>query len=112
MCEGCYHEYGSPRIITEATKHAASLIDAVYGLAGAGGHAHVVIDDWNLEDHYILDCLEWVALNDQRASPEQLKAERDCLEALSMLSVNERASAMAIHAGYLTTSLSNDSIVT
>ena len=103
MCYDCYaNEYGKPDIVNEATKDAAKLIDAIYGFHCAGGNAHVVVDDYNLEDYHVDWCLN-ASLTDksEMASAEQLKAEQECLRALKALSLDERASALAIHEGWL-----------
>jgi len=50
MCKGCWEEAGSPAIINTKTRAVAKLIDDVYSYSGAGGNAHIVVDDWNLED--------------------------------------------------------------
>jgi hypothetical protein len=103
MCYGCYEEMGSPKIVNDATTLAARLIDRVYDFSGAGGNAHVVLDDWNLEDNDIRWCLtEGLAMGAAFGdSKEQMNEERACLEALLALSKDERASAMAIYEGWL-----------
>lgn len=102
MCESCYYEYGSPAILSDTTKEAAALVNRVYDFSIVGGNAHIVVDDWNLEDNNIRWCLDTALTeNHHEACTEQLIAERDCLEALLALSENERASAMAIHAGFI-----------
>lgn len=102
MCYGCYEEAGKPEIINDKTKAAAALVDAVYEFSCVGGNAHIVVDDWNLEDHNIRWCLDTaLAENVHEAGVEQLDAERACLEALLALTAAERASAMALHDGFI-----------
>ena len=102
MCEGCYKEYGSPVIINEFTKHAASLIEDVFELSSTGGNAHIVIDDWNLDDRSIKWCLkEAIPENICESNRKLLFAEKIALTSLSLITVEERASALAIVDGYI-----------
>jgi hypothetical protein len=59
MCEQCYIDAGSPSIINEKTEHAARLIESIYDSpeGGVGGYAHIIVDDWNLDDDSIDFCL-------------------------------------------------------
>jgi hypothetical protein len=93
---------GSPTVVSLATRLAAQLIGEVYGFNGVGGNAHIVLDDWNIDDDDIRWCLD-VAMkeNAHEADTDQLAAERACLEALLALSLDERASALAIYEGLL-----------
>lgn len=97
MCYDCWKEAGSPAIITKETLRVAELIGDIYSFHGAGGNAHIVVDDWNLEDHNIDRCLGRVAENEDDDDPLQLDAERAAIEALRLLPEPERYSAMAIH---------------
>lgn len=102
MCYGCYLKAGEPAIINDATRAAAALVAKVYEFSMVGGNAHIVVDDWNLEDHNIRWCLDTALVeNFHEASDEQLSAERGCLEALLALNPAERASAMALHDGFI-----------
>lgn len=101
MCESCYQDYESPRIITEQTIEAGRLISAVYRHHAAGGNAHSVLDDWNLEDSSINFCLEYIKKNEDGDSEEKLRDEKDCLELLLTMTEQERASALAMFDGYL-----------
>lgn len=102
MCYMCYEDYGKPAIVTEKTKAAAALVAKVYEFSCVGGNAHNVVDDWNLEDDCIRWCLdEALKTNVHEADAKQLAAERACLEALLALTEDERASAMALHAQWL-----------
>jgi hypothetical protein len=59
MCKTCWEEDGAYSIINERTKKGAELIEALYISedGGVGGYAHIVVDDWNLEDGNIDSCL-------------------------------------------------------
>lgn len=100
MCYECYMGYGMPKIVNEKTKKAAELIEKVYDFSEVGGNSHIVLDDWNLEDVFILDCLDnmqnWT-LEDVYVSEAQFDDEYDCLQFLLGLSIEERASAMALN---------------
>lgn len=95
MCRNCWLEYGAPRVVNKKTLAARDLIAAVYEGHAAGGNAHIVIDDWNLEDehvHYCRGCSD--ASQDDE---EQCDAETACLGALLKLTEDERASALAMY---------------
>lgn len=100
MCEGCWEGYGSPNIVNEKTEAALVLVRQVYEAIGgsAGGHLHIVLDDWNLETGSIEWCLEqsgkrqgWGTKYD--ATPTTI--ERACGEALLDMTLAERASCLA-----------------
>lgn len=98
MCKRCYEEEGSPRIVNESTVAAAAAISKVFEYSCVGGNAHVVIDDWNVEDWNINAALrDWLPENVHDADDAQLEAEREALERLLALSYDERVSALAIH---------------
>lgn len=102
MCSQCWDEYGRPAIVNAATRAAAEKVARIYDYSDVGGNAHVVADDWNLSDQTIDWCLsEALAENIHKASEEQLAVEGDALTALRALSLDERASAMAIFEGYI-----------
>lgn len=98
MCRTCYEDYGSPAIVTDATRAAADCIHRLYEVHGAGGHLHIVVDDWNLED----GDLDW-CINKMESDPYGPvdPVERDCAHLLRAMTVEERASALAIEDGYL-----------
>lgn len=108
MCNSCYIEAGSPSIVDESTIAAAKLVHEVYKYSAVGGNAHIVVDDWNLEDSNIRWCLD-EALRDNihEAGPRQLAAEKAALEALLALDERRRYSAMAIHEGIIGTTLTD-----
>lgn len=103
MCFECYKAAGKPAIINEKTIYAAALVSKVYEFSNAGGHAHNVIDDWNLDDSNINWCIKLIDENDEKTdtNPLQIEAELECLMALSRLTDDERASAMALHEGFI-----------
>lgn len=104
MCIGCCNQYGpTAQDVNDDVTRAARLIDRVYEHNNVGGNAHVVLDDWNLEDGHIEWCLQH-SLSDDRTwegPTELLLAEREALRALQPLSLRQRAAALALHDGYL-----------
>jgi hypothetical protein len=118
MCHGCWTgEYNTPRIDTPAVRAIAPLAQRVYEFSCVGGNLHVVLDDWNLEDHNLEFCQgqldrrgqpdpEWAARVRWKPTPddppEQLAAEQACLDALKGLTLPERASALAYFEGFWT----------
>lgn len=101
MCQSCWEAYGSPTIVNERTKAAAKLIGEVYEHHGAGGNCHTIVDDWNLEDWCVDDSLKNVTENPLGEDQEEIAASKACLEALKSMSLQERASALALHDGYV-----------
>ncbi len=97
MCEKCWGEYGSPRLDSPQIREAASLIANVYSYSCVGGALHIFVDDWNLEDKDIEFAKHHVADYKKRG---QRGAELACIDQLLKLSVQERASALAIHNGF------------
>ena len=99
MCEGCWQEYGCPRIATEQTKTVAEMVRRLYAMPDgcAGGNLHIYTDDWNLEDEFF----ERPALEIYHTySNEQLALERDIYLRLRAMSVADRAASLALEAGY------------
>lgn len=99
MCIQCYEEAGSPAIINDETKRVAALVDKLYEGAAAGGTAHIVVDDWNLDDGSIEWCLAQPMPQDY--DPKQLDIETQALTALLALPMEQRVSAMALHERFI-----------
>jgi hypothetical protein len=107
MCIDCYKEAGSPRIINNLVIDASNLIKINLGIDPLGGYAHIVIDDWNLEDEHIEYCIE--AANKRShswVSEESRQASLLALSSLKALSEGERYTAMAITEGFIEPTLS------
>lgn len=108
MCYGCWEEYGKPLVVNETTAKTAELVKRLYEFAAAGGNCHIVTDDWNLEDDHIEFCVAQVERGgyvdpnyaDDRDSPEQLSLEAEILKAFGAMTMDERASTMAIVDGF------------
>lgn len=96
MCEGCWEEYGRSKILNENVLCATELIKNVYEFDCVGGNLHVQLDDWNIEDCFF----EKFEPFDEDVTPEQLESELRCFNAMKLLSLKERASALAIYDGY------------
>ena len=104
MCYNCYIEDGSPQIVNERTIKGAKLIDEIYEQhnCGSGGYAHIVVDDWNIDDESIDCCLN--KRNIELFSDISMYSRNvidTCLRYLKELSYDERVSSMAIHSGIL-----------
>ena len=102
MCVDCWKELGSPTIVNDKTIIAARLIAYVYEHCGVGGGAHIVLDDWNLEDSSIDFCLGYIYSDSHKdVSAGQIVAEEGCLRTLREMTVEERASALALYKGLI-----------
>ena len=97
MCEGCWHKYGSPRADTPGMHAVQPLLRALYDRHAAGGWAHIVTDDWNIEDEHIVWCLE-NAMPDGWPLDAWTLAD-PVLHAMKALTMDERASALALFWG-------------
>lgn len=102
MCGTCYEGYGSPSIVNDRTRHGADLAAKVYEFSAVGGNAHIVLDDWNIEDGHIRWCLDnALPENFHESSEAEIAATRECLDAFAAMSIPERASALAILDGLI-----------
>jgi hypothetical protein len=99
MCYTCYQEEGAPRLDTSLVREAARLIAEVYKFSCVGGHLHIAIDDYNV-DNCSLDFCEKSRQADSEISDGQRIAEMLCLESLRALSEPERVSAIGLHDGF------------
>ena len=102
MCENCYIEEGSPKIVTPYIMDAVNKIKILYATESGelGGYGHIVFDDWNLEDHSIRSSID-SAFNCEYKKLEASKWEAvNALVAIYRLSEQERYSAMAIVDGF------------
>lgn len=103
MCYSCYEEAGKPAIINEKTKKAAELIIAIYieDNCDLGGYAHIVVDDWNLDDLSIDYCIGVANEGSSDITEEGKQACLSCLNHLKTLSEDERYSAMALAENFI-----------
>ena len=99
MCYECYEEAGKPAIVNDKTKKAAELIKDLYEQDGCevGGYAHIVTDDWNLEDGNI----DWCITKAEKGEYEDISEEGrqaciNTLKCLKELTEDERYSALAL----------------
>lgn len=93
MCINCWIQAGRPMIRNEAVETCAAMIDGYCDRVPGGGYAHIVVEDWNLEDGNIDCCLK-------AANGDDEEGVIDVLLALRALSEDERYSAMAIADGF------------
>lgn len=96
MCYGCWEEIGKPSIINDSVKEAAKKIAAVYDIHAAGGRLHMILDDWNVEDEYIVSNWSYLADPENRENRDQEEAEFSCLKTFEKLTLDERYSALAL----------------
>lgn len=89
MCQGCFAQYNNPTPSPEALA-LAPLLASLF--PNGGGGAHIVVEDWNLEDSNILWCMnEW-----EEITPH----EKGVLGKLLLLSEPQRAAALAWAEGW------------
>jgi len=99
MCYGCWQKYGAPMLDNTLVYQSATAIAEVYNLHSTGGHLHIVIDDWNLEDDHLDFCQQQV--NQARTDPTESTHLADvcqrCINLLRAMTLDERASALALY---------------
>lgn len=103
MCYNCWEEAGKPAIITSKTNAAAKLVAEVYEFDSVGGHCHIVLDDFNIEDKDVDSCLKKI-LNEpdrERYTTDQVDIQKRCMAAFLLLTEAERASALALFEGWI-----------
>jgi hypothetical protein len=101
MCKGCWIEADKPNIKNNLTKSVAKMIERVYDFSMSGGNAHIVVDDWNIEDNHIDFCLQMVLQNVEKYDQDQLDAEKEFLMTFKLLDEEERYSALALYEGFI-----------
>lgn len=101
MCYGCWCEEGKPAIINDGVREAARLGKIVYDYHLAGGHLHILLDDWNAEDSHIDGCLDFLAKERAEMDEAEYMAELRCGRAFSPLTYEERISALALMDGII-----------
>jgi hypothetical protein len=86
MCQDCWDQYGSPQINSENVRLAASMAEGL----DYSGALHIIIDDFNIENIHIdhCNCLELT------------EREKLFLDIFSSLTIQERASSLALAEGY------------
>lgn len=107
MCVGCWQEYGAPQIDTPKVREIAEAIAAVYEWNGVGGNLHIQIDDFNLDDQHFEGDTLWdtpllkscgnIWADDPDWNDAWKEAEERCYLLLKNATVEERASALALH---------------
>lgn len=107
MCESCWEENGSPKIDNARVRFVSDLIKSLYESHASGGHAHVIVDDFNVSDdtivwsfNDIMDQAEKLDPSDMECNPVEIVKSAFVICAMLFLTREERASALALHDGY------------
>lgn len=101
MCYGCWTEEGKPAIVNDGVREAARLGKIVYEYHLAGGHLHILLDDWNAEDSHITACLDFLEQERAETDDAEYMAELLCAQAFIPLTYEERISALALMDGII-----------
>lgn len=104
MCYNCYKEYGSPKVISDKVRDAVELVTKYDSASYCG--LHIVVDDWNLEDEHVVWCLKSISLPEEvsgltERSEEEKTAIVELGTLLLIMTIAERATALAINEGYV-----------
>jgi hypothetical protein len=100
MCIQCWEEHGRPALDSPAIRAAAEAI----GEVNPYGNLHIIVDDWNLEDEHLDFCRAEVdsdPYDHYTRNPSDRAVDSDCLRLLAALTIEERASALARHDGFI-----------
>lgn len=119
-----WDERGRPDDWNPKVKRALELVRDIYEYAPTGGPLHVILDDWNIEDGDVALAAKDLRDGYFRLGPggvevaydpydstfmdeDEIRQVRDAVAELvpllAEMTVNERASALARHWGYLPT---------
>lgn len=104
MCYGCYEEADKPAIVNEKTIKAAESVQFLYKQEGClvGGYAHIVTDDWNLDDDDIEFCIKAAETDEYNWKEEEGRLSAlDALYLFRDLTLDERYSALALASNYI-----------
>lgn len=95
-------KHGQPKTDNEQVRKAAELITKLYALpnCGVGGHLHIVTDDFNIRDSDLQYCKRILVRNTHEHDEVTLAVECELCDLLLSMSVEERASAIAMADGY------------
>lgn len=97
MCGGCVIEYAALDDRVLAASRAANALYDIEG-CGAGGPAHIVLDDTNVEDDHLDYALEYARDTEHITwTPEAIAATDAVIAALRPLTLLERAIVCVWH---------------
>lgn len=103
MCEDCYKDFGSPRVINDKVLLAVEYINELYehpdGITG--GYGHIVFDDWNYD--CVTGCIEDAEMKryEENLDEECRQLSLKALRQFDALSEDERITALAIRSGII-----------
>lgn len=98
MCINCYKDHGSPIVVNDAVRHAADLVDRIYDTTACGDNAHIVTDDWNIQDENIQFVIDSVRDGVDPKESDQLVMS--AMQAMLPLTIQERATALGLACGF------------
>ena len=103
MCYDCYIEHGKPKILNINVRRAAASIEELYDHPDCcvGGYAHIVTDDWNVDDCHIDFCIKEAEKGEYDIDEEGRQLCLSVLQQMKELSEDERYSALALVDGFI-----------
>ncbi len=114
MCESCWAEYGKPQIDNPKVREAAAIAHAFADRDLYYGNLHIITDDWNIEDKDLDFCQGLIdfarsagvgtshEIDEFGHSEPDIVLEQQLLTAMRSMSLDERASALALIERYWT----------
>lgn len=108
MCEQCWNEMDKPTAWNPNIKRALELVRIIYETEAAGGPMHIVLDDWNIEDHD-LECCRIESFQDPAAiaamadgiSSHAVEATIQLVPLMLRMPIEERAATLAYYDGFV-----------
>lgn len=108
MCIDCWEDHGRTTLDTPEVRRAVELIATIYRYHAVGSPFHVELDDWNIdttraftEPYPPIDELEVDDVDDVELA-EYKAAARELQSLMIGMSVEARASALALRDGFWT----------
>ena len=101
MCADCASDY-TEADLPENWEEVLKSIQAIYAhhMGRTGGHLHIVLDDFNVEDEHVRFCREDEESKD--FFPDDLwELSRACLDLLEPLTADQRGAVISRHWNYL-----------
>lgn len=95
MCSDCWEAYGRPTDWTPEIANMVRLLRELNRDCPAGGHMHIVTDDYNVEDGDIEYCRAAIQRSSDPFMAATLDLQSQVCSAMSALTPKERIAALA-----------------
>ena len=97
MCRGCWKGEGSPTTLNQFSRACLPFLNYPGVEHGAG---HIMFADWNLEDHHIKGCFEFLE-REPMPDPVLNTVTAVLLMLFADMTMDERFATMALYEGFI-----------